>query len=484
MRRIIESIKLYKGREDLKQVKVGENLEDADLYGLSLLGKVSNMAKTKDDSLIYSFPYFTKPEARQYKDCYSCGGYYFFREEKELHELAELSDYFKVAAGIINFGGYLVHPQYGIRGLVGFGESLYMTNASNKYTYIGKRTEFLSDKYTSIFYTGESYIAIDDESKYHVAIVTYDSEMKPNFNIDSGEIPLSDAAQLINPVCGSTMVSLGKYANYYVNKSGSYAYINNMNNVPQYSFGKFKVDFDKIKKNFMQDYVYSIDNNDISLPYKVTKNQDGIQSYCESIYNEKRQIKETNESINGWNDNLTSIVKNMTKRTSYVYAWEKSEATYSNIAKTAIALLDNVAEKILDFTGKQVQYNEVSSSYTTRKDIDNTDRLIYLSSSCQDGITETSHVKVNEVLSYDQMGHTRLTGGVVYGGVTGAGFRLYSQAQYSSKEPDMLLATFDGVCYSDENEKCMSAYTGFEPYENVEYISGKIVTDGYNCTRR
>ena len=41
----------------------------------------------------------------------------------------------------------------------------------------------------------------------------------------------------------------------------------------------------------MQDYVYSIDNNDISLPYKVTKNQDGIQSYCESIYNEKRQIK-------------------------------------------------------------------------------------------------------------------------------------------------------------------------------------------------
>lgn len=95
----------------------------------------------------------------------------------------------------------------------------------------------------------------------------------------------------------------------------------------------------------MQDYVYSIDNNDISLPYKVTKNQDGIQSYCESIYNEKRQIKETNESINGWNDNLTSIVKNMTKRTSYVYAWEKSEATYSNIAKTAIALLDNVAEK-------------------------------------------------------------------------------------------------------------------------------------------
>lgn len=59
----------------------------------------------------------------------------------------------------------------------------------------------------------------------------------------------------------------------------------------------------------MQDYVYSIDNNDISLPYKVTKNQDGIQSYCESIYNEKRQIKETNESINGWNDNLTSIVK-------------------------------------------------------------------------------------------------------------------------------------------------------------------------------
>lgn len=211
----------------------------------------------------------------------------------------------------------------------------------------------------------------------------------------------------------------------------------------------------------------------------MTKNQDGIQSYCESIYNEKRQIKETNESINGWNDNLTSIVKNMTKRTSYVYAWEKSEATYSNIAKTAIALLDNVAEKILDFTGKQVQYNEVSSSYTTRKDIDNTDRLIYLSSSCQDGITETSHVKVNEVLSYDQMGHTRLTGGVVYGGVTGAGFRLYSQAQYSSKEPDMLLATFDGVCYSDENEKCMSAYTGFEPYENVEYISGKIVTDGY-----
>lgn len=47
MRRIIESIKLYKGREDLKQVKVGENLEDADLYGLSLLGKVSNMAKQK-----------------------------------------------------------------------------------------------------------------------------------------------------------------------------------------------------------------------------------------------------------------------------------------------------------------------------------------------------------------------------------------------------------------------------------------------------
>lgn len=479
MRRIIESLKLYKGREDLKKVKVGENLEDADSYGLSLLGKVSNMAKTKDDSLIYSFPYFTNPETRQYKDCYSCEGYYFFREEKELHELVELSDYFKVAAGIINFGGYLIHPQYGIRGLVGFGESLYMTNASNKYTYIGKKTEFLSDKYTSIFYTGESYIAIDDESKYHVAIVTYDSEMKPNFNIDSGEIPLSDAAQLINPVCGSTMVSLGKYANYYVNKSGSYAYINNMNNVPQYSFGKFKVDFDKIKKNFMQDYVYSIDNNDISLPYKVTKNQDGIQSYCESIYNEKRQIKETNESINGWNDNLTSIVKNMTKRTSYVYAWEKSEATYSNIAKTAIALLDNVEEKILDFTGNQVQYNEVSSSYTTRKDIDNTDRLIYLSSSCQDGITETSHVKVNEVLSYDQMGHTRLTGGVVYGGVTGAGFRLYSQAQYSSKEPDMLLATFDGVYYSDENEKCMSAYTGFEPYENVEYISGKIVTDGY-----
>ena len=29
-------------------------------------------------------------------------------------------------------------------------------------------------------------------------------------------------------------------------------------------------------------------------------------------------------------------------------------------------------KKILDFTGKQVQYNEVSSSYTTRKDIDNT----------------------------------------------------------------------------------------------------------------
>ena len=39
-------------------------------------------------------------------------------------------------------------------------------------------------------------IAIDDESKYHVAIVTYDSEMKPNFNIDSGEIPLSDAASV------------------------------------------------------------------------------------------------------------------------------------------------------------------------------------------------------------------------------------------------------------------------------------------------
>ena len=49
-----------------------------------------------------------------------------------------------------------------------------------------KEQNFLSDKYTSIFYTGESYIAIDDESKYHVAIVTYDSEMKPNFNIDSG----------------------------------------------------------------------------------------------------------------------------------------------------------------------------------------------------------------------------------------------------------------------------------------------------------
>lgn len=82
MRRIIESIKLYKGREDLKQVKVGENLEDADLYGLSLLGKVSNMAKTKDDSLIYSFPYFTKPEARQYKDCYSCGDIIFLEKKR------------------------------------------------------------------------------------------------------------------------------------------------------------------------------------------------------------------------------------------------------------------------------------------------------------------------------------------------------------------------------------------------------------------
>ena len=83
-------------------------MEDADSSGLSLLGKVSNMAKTKDDSLIYSFPYFTNPETRQYKDCYSCEGYYFFREEKEPHELVELSDYFKVAAGIINFGGYLI----------------------------------------------------------------------------------------------------------------------------------------------------------------------------------------------------------------------------------------------------------------------------------------------------------------------------------------------------------------------------------------
>ena len=75
------------------------------------------------------------------------------------------------------------------------------------------------------------------------------------------------------------------------------------------------------------------------------------------------------------------------------------------------------------------------------------------------------------------MGHTRLTGGVVYGGVTGAGFRLYSQAQLFIKKTRYVISNIDGVCYSDENEKCMSAYTGFEPYENVEYISGKIVTD-------
>lgn len=478
MKKIIESVKLYKGRHDLNQVKKNETLVGADEYGKTLLGKIFHIAQEKQDEQIYSFPYFTNPQARHYRDCYIYGAHYFFRNEDKVYALGELSSYLGIAVGKINFGGYLVHPQYGVRGLIGVGESLYLTNIYNQYAYIGKKNDFLDKKYISIFYAGLYYIAIDNDRKYHVAVVSYEADMKPVFNIDEDTIFISKAAELINPVCGSTMLYGGKYMTYYANRSGSYSCIDNTGDSVSYSFGKFNVDFDNLKNNLSENYNYSINNDNIALPYKIVKIQDGIQSYYDYGFNEKRQLKEINEQINGWNDNLTQITSNLVKKIMYTYVWEDSTVSYYSIAQKSVALLSNISEQILNSTGQNVEYNKVSSLYQVRKDIDNDERLVYLSSSGQDGLLGTNKIKLNEIVLYNQSGSVELVGGVSYGGVTGDGFRLYSQSIYSDKKSDMLLASFDGIYY-DGNEKCMSAYTAFESYENVEVVEGKIITDHY-----
>lgn len=478
MKKILQAVHTFCGRNDWDDVHLGTHYMDSEEYNIALFGKIRHISKNGISPPMLSFPYFTNPSAGAYYEVFACGNYYFKKDDVQFRPLDDLSRYFGIAVQNLNFSGYMYNKDIGILGIVAFGDELYMTKQDRVYHKIGQKSQIIPKGIVSLYFEDTTHIAVSEEGRYYRATVTFSNTLIPTIKLDE-ELTLGLEYKLLRYTCCGVLLSQGKFNYTYVNRVGGFLNANNWVTPSTKTTGIYNLDFSSAGSTIGSHYYYTIQGADekskVALPYEEIQICDGVPSTLEMTYNEKRQLKQLDERNTEWNTNMMGLVQSFLKSTSYEYVWE-TELSYAKTAQNAIALINKTTESNTSVIGANVIVQKSTELYSIRKDKSGQERLIYQKLTTVDGLEKEINVELNEIRRYDSAGHPLLTGAIKT--TDSLEKRLYSAVLYSKKAPSLLVATYDNV-WADGNNYA-AAYTGFGMYEDIEInAAGNITAPGF-----
>lgn len=476
MKKQIESMYVFRGKNDREKIWVKNQEVSSDNYNLSLMGKVKYISQRDEKCPVLSFPYFYNPGQVAYYDMYICGGYCFKQDASIVKPIGYLSSYFGTAVTDVSFAGYLVHPQIRVCGLIAIGKDIYMSNESRRYDKIGKKDDYIPTNIISIFFYKNHHVVITNQNKAYVANVTFDG-LKPRIQVSQEEESFGDAVKFLNPTCCSILLFNQKYKYIFVNKSGGYIEIDEVKSPIVKKSGEIELDFEQFQSTIGTHFEYLIfndtDNSSVALEKRQTKIFDTACNYIEKSYNEKRQLISLDNYNSAWNELLLGVVNNYVNSIKYSYLWNSSSSKYASIALKAVGILEEVKKDISDVSGLAFQEEYLFSDYKVIKDMDGDERIIFDNVQTKSGVDKPSNIVLNQVMAYSQSGQPLWIAGAETADKNE--YRTYSQSFYSKESPDLLIASFDAVEYNAEG-KYSAGYTGFEPYEEVNIKGNTLVT--------
>lgn len=482
MKKQIESMYIFQGKNDYEKVWVQEQEISSDNYNLPLIGKVKYVSQKDEEFPVLSFPFFPQSSVDRYEDMYLCGGYYFKRDNSFIKPIGYLSSYFGTEVTDVSFAGYLVHPQHKILGIIAIGKDMYMSDSTQTYHNIGKKDDYIPSNIISIYFNKTHYVAITNQNKAYVANVTY-NDIHPTIQISQEEEKFETIVKLLNPTCCGLLLSNNKYKYIFFNKSGGYIEIDEWKSPTIKQSGEINLNFDYFHSSIGTHFDYlifdNIDGSNIALEKRETKVVDMVCNFIEKSYNEKRQVLRLDNYNSAWNETLQGVVNNYIDSTKYYYFWN-SFSEYAPIARNAVGVLEEVIREYTDVSGIIFQQENLHANYKIKTDKDGDKRIIYDSIQTKSGLENSNDIILNQVMSYSQSGQPVWIAGVETANKDK--YRTYSQMFYSKENPELLIASFDAVTCNNEG-KYSAGYTGFELYEEMRVEGEHLVTPHFIFSR-